>query len=134
MNIVFDTNVLLSATLWQGSVAQKLLFKLINANIPIFSSPEILAEYKNVLKRDFAYTDQDIVQIMERVLLFLTVLTPTEKVDIIKEDPDDNKIIECALASHANYIITYDKKHLLKIKEYCGIKLITPEQFLGIIK
>lgn len=134
MNVVFDTNVLISATLWHGSVAQKLLSKLIDIDISIFSSKEILAEYQNVLKRDFGYTDEAFVIILEKVLSFLILVEPKEKVDIVKDDPDDNKIIECALASQSEYILTYDKKHLLKIKEYRDIQLLRPEEFFEILQ
>ena len=134
MRIVLDTNVLLSSTLWDGSVAQKLLFKFLKSDAKIFSSEAIISEYKKVLKRDFEYSDEKILSIVEKLLLFLNLITPVEKVDVVKEDPDDNKIIECALASNSNYIITYDKKHLLVLKEYKGIKIITPEEFLKILK
>lgn len=49
--ITFDTNVLLSATLWAGSVAQKVLLECMQKDINIYSSPEIIAEYQKVLKR-----------------------------------------------------------------------------------
>lgn len=133
MNLVFDTNVLISSTLWDGSVSQKLLFKLINLDVNIFSSNEIIAEYKKVLKRDFGYLDEEIVSIVERIFLFVKLVEPVDKLNIIKEDPSDNKIIECALASNSKYILTYDKKHLLKLKEYNGIKIISPEEMLRII-
>jgi len=132
MRVVFDTNVLLSSTLWDGSVAQKLLFKFINADCAIFSSPPIIAEYQKVLKRDFDYSDDDIVKIMEKVLSFLKIIKPAKKVDIVKDDPEDNKIIECALASKSSYIITYDH-HLLKFGKIMGIEIMTPEQTLKIL-
>ena len=50
--------------------------------------------------------------------------------DVVKEDPDDNKIIECAIESEAEYILSYDN-HLLRLKEYLGIKIIKPEEALG---
>jgi len=59
----------------------------------------------------------------------LTLTTPNRKVDVVKEDADDNKIIECALESKSEYIISYDK-HLLKLKEFQGIKIIQPEEAL----
>jgi len=124
---VFDTNVLISATLWHDSVAQKLLFKLIKAEVPIFSSQEILEEYKEILKRDFDYSDEEINEIMKKVLQFLTLVIPSEKIEIVKEDLDDNKIIECALESQAKYILSYDN-HLLNLKEYQDIKIIKPEE------
>ncbi len=49
MGLTFDTNVLLSATLWDGSVAQKLLFDLIRQDVRIYSTPEILSEYQTIL-------------------------------------------------------------------------------------
>jgi putative PIN family toxin of toxin-antitoxin system len=99
-------------------------------NIPIFSSQEIIEEYKEILARDFDYKEQEIGEILEKILQFLTLVTPSKKIDIVKEDVDDNKIIECALESRAEYIISYDK-HLLKLKEFQGIKIVQPEEALG---
>ena len=130
MKIVFDTNVLISATLWDNNVAQKFLFKCIKEGIQIFSSQEIIEEYKEILARDFYYKEQEIGEILERVLQFLSLVIPSKKVDVVKEDADDNKIIECALESNAECIISYDK-HLLKFKEFQGIKIVRPEEALG---
>lgn len=127
MAVTFDTNVLLSATLWDGSVAQKLLFDLIKQNVKIYSTTEILSEYQEILRRDFDFSDEDTAEILEKVLAFVTLVNPTLKVDIVKEDPDDNPIIECALESNSKYIITYDK-HLLNLKEYQEIRIIKPEE------
>ncbi len=128
--IVFDTNVLISATLWDNSVAQKFLFKCIKENVQIFSSQEIIEEYKEILARDFDYKEQETGEILERVLQFVTLVTPSKKVDIVKEDADDNKILECAVESKSEYIVSYDK-HLLKLKEFQGIKIVRPEEALG---
>ncbi len=127
MVVTFDTNVLLSATLWDASVAQKLLFDLIKQNVKIYSSTEILSEYQEILKRDFDFSDEEIAGILEKVLAFVTLVNPTIKVEVVKDDPDDNRIIECALGSNSKYIITYDK-HLLNLKEYPGIRIIRPEE------
>ena len=133
MNVVFDTNILISATLWDISVSQKLLLKLIELKINIFSSTEILDEFKKVLKRDFdIYTNKELEDIMKKVISFLILIEPKDKIDIVKEDHDDNKIIECAIASNSAYIITYDK-HLLKLDKFRNIKIIKPEEFLNII-
>ncbi len=126
MVVTFDTNTLLSATLWEGSIAQKLLYDLIKQNVKIFSSLEILKEYQKVLKRDFHFSEEDITEIMEKVLEFVTLVKPSMKIDVVKDDPDDNVIIECALKSKSKYIITYDP-HLLNLKEYKDIQIIKPE-------
>ena len=127
MVVTFDTNVLLSATLWDGSVAQKLLFDLIKQNVEIYTTTEILSEYQEVLKRDFDFSDEEVAEILEKVLAFVTLVNPTKRVKVVKEDPDDNMIIECALESNSRYVITYDK-HLLNLKEYQGIRIIRPEE------
>ena len=131
MGVVFDTNALLSSTLWDESVAQRLLFKLIRENIKVYSSTEILLEYQRVLKRDFDYSDEEVSNIMKKIFGFVTLVTPKQRVKIVEDDPDDNKIIECAIESSSRYIITYDK-HLLKLGEYQGIKMIKPEDALKV--
>ena len=127
MVVTFDTNVLLSATVWDGGVAQKLLFDLIRQGIKIYSTTEILSEYQEVLKRDFDFTDAEVSEIMEKVLAFVTLVNPQTKIKAVKDDPDDDVIIECALESESKYIITYDK-HLLNLKEFRGIRIIRPEE------
>ncbi|GAG74095.1 unnamed protein product, partial [marine sediment metagenome] len=52
-----------------------------------------------------------------------------KKLDIIKEDPEDNKVLECALFGKADYIVTGDK-HLLKLCKFNNIKILTPIEFL----
>jgi len=130
MKIAVDTNFLVSATQWDYSVSHKLLEKLIRNNAEIFTTKEILEEFTEVLKRDFLYNEADIQNLLEKILQFLTLVNPSIKIDIIKEDSDDNKIIECAVESKADYIISYDE-HLLKLKEFQGIKIVKPEEVLG---
>ena len=132
MVVTFDTNVLLSATVWDGSVAQKLLFDLIRQGIKIYSTTEILSEYQEILKRDFDFTDAEVSVIMEKVFAFVTLVSPQTKIKAVKNDPDDDVIIECAFESESKYIITYDK-HLLNLKEYRGIRIIRPEEARAIL-
>ena len=132
MRIVLDTNFLVSATQWDYSVSHKLLERMIRDNVDMFVSKEIIEEFAEVLKRDFLYSEEESKILIELILQFLLLVSPSNKVDIIKEDPDDNKIIECALESRAGYIISYDK-HLLKLKDYSGIKILTPEEFFDVV-
>ena len=132
MRLTFDTNALLSATLWEGSVSQKLLFKLIEGNAKIFCSTEILSEYGKVLDRDFDYSQEEKAEIIQKVLSFVTLTKPVEKISAVKADPSDDKILECAVDSKSEYVITYDK-HLLELKQFQGIRIIRPEEALKII-
>ena len=127
MKITADTNFLVSATQWNNSVAHKLLIKLIEINAEVFTTKEILGEFSEVLQRDFKYSEEEADKIIEKILSFIILIEPKIKADVVKEDPDDNIVIECALESKSNYVITYDK-HLLRIKDYQGIKIIKPEE------
>lgn len=127
MRITVDTNILISATQWDNSVSHKLFLQLIEAEVEIFTTREILEEFSEVLARDFQYTPEEVNDIITIVSAVLTLIETSSTVDIVKGDPDDNAIIECAIDSHSQYLITYDK-HLLQVKEYQGIKIITPEE------
>src|SRR3989344_1822436 len=128
MKVTVDTNFLISSTQWDYSVAHKLLKKLILSDAEIFTTQDILDETAKVLERDFKYSKSDAENIIEKILLFAKLIKTKQKIDVVKDDPDDNKVIECAIESSSDYIITYDK-HLLKLKDYKGIKIITPEEF-----
>ena len=93
---------------------------------------DIIEEFSEVLKRDFKYNDEEINTITSDILSLVKLIIPTKNVDVVKEDLEDNKIIECALESKSDYIITYDL-HLLKLKEYRSIKIVKPEDFLKLI-
>ena len=128
MNVTVDTNFLISSTLWDNSSAHKLLLKLIENNAKIYATKEILDEFSKVLRRDFKCSEEEINERINSVLSFVSLVVSKTKINIIKDDSDDNKILECAIESNSEYLLTYDN-HLLKIKEYKGIKILKPEEF-----
>lgn len=134
MKITVDTNFLISATQWDNSVAHKLLLKLIDIEAEIYTTSEIIGEFAKVLGRDFKYEEKEISFIIEKIMSVLILIETKEKINIIKNDPSDNKIIECAVESFSDYLITYDKKHLLVLGDYKGIKIITPEELIRIMR
>lgn len=129
MRVTVDTNFLISATQWNYSVAHKLLKIFILSYVKIFTTKEILDETAEVLERDFKYSKDDAENIIEKILLFAKLVESKQKVNIIKDDPDDNKVIECAVESSSDYIVTYDT-HLLKLRYYKGIEITKPENIL----
>ncbi len=56
-------------------------------------------------------------------------MIPTQVVDVVKNDPSDNRILECAIAAKSDYIITGDK-HLLRLSRYEGIMIARVSNFL----
>lgn len=128
INVVLDTNVLISATFWKGP-SNEITIMAAKQKINCFTSIEILEEYARILKRDFKQEDRQIEEKVKGILLFSKIVKPSTRINAVKEDPDDNKILETAIEVKADYIISGDK-HLLKIKEFEGIKIVKAKEFL----
>jgi predicted nucleic acid-binding protein len=58
---------------------------------------------------------------------------PKNKVSVIKEKDDDNRILECAIEGRVQYLISGDRKHLFPLKEYQKIKILSPGEFLKLL-
>jgi len=129
VRVVLDTNVLISATQWPDSVAQKVLQRIYNEKAEVFTSAEILEEYTEVLIRDFDYQEEQLGAIMSRVLALVQIVEIKSSVQIVLEDPDDDKVINCALDCNAEAILTYDR-HLLKLGQFEKIRIVPPEAFM----
>lgn len=130
--VVLDTNIYISATFWSGEpylVVQKAVMQ----EIITFVSQDITQELKRVLARDFSIGEKDIEELVKSVFFFTHLIEPREKVSIIKDDPDDDRILECALSCKADFIATQDN-HLLKLKKFRGIRIVAPKEFLRILK
>ncbi|MBR9699375.1 putative toxin-antitoxin system toxin component, PIN family [Candidatus Woesearchaeota archaeon] len=128
VRIVVDTNVIISALFWSGD-PYRIILKGIAQEFLIFISPAILREFETVLKRDFHVSEQEVEDILSAYTLFLHLIEPSRRIRVVKDDPNDDKIIECALACDARYIVSQDK-HLLNLKEFNGIKIVRPEELL----
>lgn len=128
--VVLDTNIFISATFWEGQ-PYIIVKKALNQEIIVFISQDIIEEIRKVLVRDFSLSVKEISKIIDAFILFTHLVEPKEKVNVVIEDSSDDRIIECALACNAKYIISQDK-HLLKLQKYKGIKIITPKEFLGL--
>jgi putative PIN family toxin of toxin-antitoxin system len=98
----------------------------------IILSPEILDEAIDKLRHKFNVPENRIQDLIRILVTFSFVVEPTEKINAVKADPDDNKIIECAACSNADYIVSGDR-HLLDLKEYKSIKIVTPRNMLEIL-
>ena len=133
LRVTLDTNVLMSGILWDGE-ASKLLRLVEEKKIQCFVSIEILAEYDRVIRSSEIMDkvcdyDIRIKSAVIKIIEICSIVEPKTKILAIKEDPDDDKILECAIEAKVDYIITYDQ-HILKLKEFSGIKIVSPSEFL----
>ena len=129
---VLDTNIYVSALFWKQGNPHRIIQKGIDEEIEIFASEEIIEELRKILKRDFNENDKLIKRQINFLLLFVDTAEINQKIEIVKEDADDNKIIECAIASNAKFIVSGDN-HLLKIRKFRDIKIVSPKEFLDIL-
>jgi hypothetical protein len=97
-------------------------------------SKEIIDEYEEVVKRDEIINkidkhDLKLSKVSQSIINNAIIVVPKVKLNVVKDDPDDDKFVECACEGRVDFIVTGDN-HLLKIKDYNGIKIITPKEFL----
>lgn len=129
MRIVFDTNVFISAIFWKGKPIE-IILTAIERKWEIFISEDILNEFERVLRRDFPIVEDKVREAVLTLRSMSKVIQPSETIQIITEDPSDNRILECAAECHADYIVTGDS-HLLKLGEYRGTCILSPGQLLS---
>ena len=126
--VVLDANVFISAIFWEGK-SYTLVKKAISQDIIVFISNYIIEEIRRVLARDFNLEKQEVDDILNALLYFTHLIEPKESVTVIKDDPKDDKILDCAIACNAEFIVSQDN-HLLNLKNFKNIKIISPEEFL----
>ena len=101
--------------------------------VEIFMSSDIEKEIENKLTTKFGLSDEETEQILIDFSTFIIPVKISRKLSVIDEDPDDDKFIDCAVVSEAGFIISGDK-HLLKLKEYNGIKILKAAEFLSVFR
>lgn len=123
--VVFDTNVIISGFLFGGH-PRALINLAIQGVIRSYISTTILNEVRGVLLRPkFGLSGDQVLAFVEALSDLCEVVLPVVTVDDVKEDPDDNIILECALAADADIIVSGDS-HLLDIKIWRGIRILPP--------
>lgn len=133
MRVVLDTNVYISGIFWHGP-AHEIIQLAKQGKIEIAASNEIIRELVGVLQRDkfkllFQKAETTLSEVLEQILALVNVYDPIVKVHVIKEDPDDNKFLACALSAQASYIVSGDQ-HLLGLKDFQNILIVNPREFL----
>ena len=126
--VVLDINIFISALFWKG-VPHQIFIKILKGEILNFTSPQILEELKEKLLDKFKLPPEKVKEFLEIIIFSSQIVQPKRKLNVVKKDPSDNKIIECALKANTSFIITGDK-HLLEIKKYKRINIVSPKKFL----
>jgi len=130
IRVVLDTNILVSALITYGGNEWKVFREVVEGRVLSLTSEAIIDEFLEVIAEPrFGYSKFQISIIFLSLIDMPYMVIPTEELNVIKDDPSDNKILECAVSGNAQYIISGDK-HLLALGEYQGIKIINSSDFL----
>ncbi len=137
VKVVLDTNVWVSILL-NKTLAKDFLPLIESRRIDAYLSNQLLRELAKVLTYpkieavlDKAGTDPRIA--LSALLRSSKLLNAKRLVDVIKQDPADNRVLECAQSAKAEFVVSGDK-HLLSLGHFSGIRIVAPREFLEIVK
>ncbi|MBF0537207.1 MAG: putative toxin-antitoxin system toxin component, PIN family [Nitrospirae bacterium] len=134
IRVVLDANVFVSAVLYPNSKPARIIRLAKEKKIQLALSRAILDEIERVLlyphlQRRHTHSPEEIKESV-KIWKDLSYMTKgLVEVDVIKDDPTDNKYIECAIEGSADFIISGDN-HLVSLKYFRGIEIVTPDVFL----
>jgi len=126
--VTFDSNVYISALVFGGECAR--LIRMARAGeVRLVVSDEIVREVIAVLREDFHWEPYRLQDARQRMLTIANLVRPAQTLQVVANDPDDDRILESAVAGESEFLITRDKD-LLRLGAYEGIRIITPAQYL----
>lgn len=127
---VFDTNILFSAVGWGGKPAQCVQLAR-DGEIDGLTCGEILDELAEKLESKLGFSDEQITQVLGSLLHFLAPILISGRITGASPDPKDDMVLECAAIGKATHVVSGDKKHLLQLKQFQGIPIISAAEFLS---
>ncbi|MCG2686410.1 putative toxin-antitoxin system toxin component, PIN family [Candidatus Parcubacteria bacterium] len=135
MRVILDANIIVSLLLTRGETIASIFDSWDGKKFDLLTSEKILEEITAVLGYEKIKTLIDPVErdaLLEKVKLQAELVEATAELDVVR-DPRDNKYLECALDGNADFVVSGDK-HLLALKRYGTIEILTPREFVRTLK
>lgn len=130
-SVTADTNIYISGLNFSGPPRQFL--NLARAGgIRLAISEVVMEETLRVLREKFHWPEDSLREAEANISEFAEWVKPSQVIDVIREDPADNRILECAVAAKSDFIVTGDQ-HLLRLGRYGSIRIIKPADFLELV-
>ncbi len=129
MRVVFDTNIYVSALAIPGGNVEDAYVEAVRGAFELFTSVAILTETARVLQTQFDWAEERVREAIHDIGQTAIVLRPRPFLHILKDEPD-NRLLECAIAAQAEYLVSGDR-HLLALKDHAGITMISLADFLA---
>ena len=138
LKIVLDTNVFVSALINPRGKPAQILNYVFENKVRLFTSPSIIEELERVLSypklvKRHGLEKQELKKFVSDLLSILSLVEGKKAIEVIAEDPADNNYLSCVVDAKADFIVSGDI-HLLNLREYEGIQIITPAQFLEMLE
>jgi putative PIN family toxin of toxin-antitoxin system len=131
LKVVFDNNIFISAFAVPGGKAEEVYLRVLRGDFDLCSSVAILTETAQKLREKFGWPENQIVRLLQAISKVATVIKTRAHLHVLADEPD-NRILECAVEAAADFIVTWDK-HLLSLKNFQDIRIITLSNFLKIL-
>jgi putative PIN family toxin of toxin-antitoxin system len=132
LTVVFDTNILFSGTGWRGSPFYCLKLAR-EQKVSLVLCREILTEYHSKLQTKLGMSESQATRAAAEILSFSSMVEISNALHVISDDPDDDKVLKCAVIGNASHIVSGDH-HLLDIKEYKKIQIVPASYFLELTR
>jgi putative PIN family toxin of toxin-antitoxin system len=133
MKIVLDANVFISSFFWGGN-PRIIVERVIAGTDELFITKEILDEIEDVIGRPKFHASKDMIHyLINSIEEIGNKITAKKRVKNGSRDKSDNKYIECGMTANVDYVISGDI-HLLELKKYENIKIVTAKDYLEIVK
>ena len=126
--VTLDSNVYLSGFVFGGK-PKRVLEMAIDGEIEVAVSEPIIQEVRRHLLGKFGWSEPRAAEAIESITEFAKHVTPTEAIDTVPTDPDDNRVLECAVSAGSQTIVTGDDD-LLRLVAFRGIEIVRVADFL----
>ena len=129
--VLLDSNIFISALGWNGK-PRVILEKCLHGELELVTSPDQLNELMRVMDYPkFDFTEEQKLTLLGIITAIATIVEIPKTLKVIEDDPSDDIILETAMVGNVDYLVSGDP-HLLKLKEFEKIKIITASEFLGV--
>ena len=130
MRVALDTNILISAFIFPGGPPEAVYRLALEERIELATSPPLLAEFGRILTAKFGWDPTLADDAVAGVARIGYIVRPSERMNEITADPDDDRVLEAATEAGADFIVSGDR-HLLKLDTWRGIRVLKAADFLA---
>jgi len=123
--VVIDTNIIVAGANDESSLAFKIINEVIEGRLQAFATHQTMSENRQMLRK--LVRDREYKTLLEDFFTNLQIVQIYQHLNVVA-DPEDNKLVESAVSSGADFLITNDKE-VLDVEEYHGTKVVTPQEF-----